>query len=716
MTRAAEASLPSAPSSASDEIDLFALLGVLWRGKWWIVLFATLGIVIAMYYGTRVAVPMYPARATIALEGQQQQVIGDIESIFASGGTGTAAINTEIEVLRSRTLIGRLVDELNLVADPEFNGIRETPGSIARLRMALSDWEWEPRAPEGEALRNRVVDALIGRIGVSNIRQSLAFNIQIETTDPVKSAEIVNALAEIYIDNQIRRKLDEATRAIEFLSQRTTELEANLEGLEQDLAQSMEASDVIDASLLQAQNLQLRDLRGRVEDAQVSLAEDRALRIAIDVATAGTGGGTDRLDALLAVLETSGDGRFAGIIQRFRAGRLGEDATLMALTGIAEDLDDDIRRTQTQLASLQGSATELTAQITTQSDELIQMQQLDREVAAARLLYQTFLTRLQEASIQQGLESADSSVLSQAVPRGPSSPRVMVIIVLCAVLGGAVGAALALVREWRFAGLRTTDELRTLTGAQVLGTLPAMSVRDRKEVLQSLKDKPNSVFAEAVRNLRTSILMVNPDVEPQVILVTSSIPGEGKTTLSLALARYLGSLEGRRVLLLEADIRRQTLREYVKEERPKGVKLLDVLLGKAKLDDMDLRDPDLGVEVLMGSGGEFNAADLFESRRFKDLIERLRERYDHIIIDSPPVLAVPDARVLSRYADISVFAVRWGFTSRTQVRQGLEMLNSVGHPADGTVLTQVDQRKMKAYGYAGQYGYDGYANGYYAKD
>lgn len=118
----------------------------------------------------------------------------------------------------------------------------------------------------------------------------------------------------------------------------------------------------------------------------------------------------------------------------------------------------------------------------------------------------------------------------------------------------------------------------------------------------------------------------------------------------------------------------------------------------------------------MGSGGEFNAADLFESRRFGDLITRLRDTYDHIIIDSPPVLAVPDARVLSRYADATIFAVRWDYTTRTQVRQGLEMLNSVGHPADGTVLTQVDQRKMKRYGYDGQYGYDGYSSGYYAKD
>ncbi|MBY4891250.1 AAA family ATPase [Rhodobacteraceae bacterium N5(2021)] len=702
MTRAAEAT----SNQASDEIDLMALLGVLWRGKLWIMLVAAIFGALAIFYGTRVAVPMYPARVTLAMDAQQQQVIGDIESIFGGGDVSPFTMNTEFEILRSRTLIGRLVDEMNLTEDPEFNPFLAEPGLLTRLRMSWTDWE--PTPPDPDRLRNRVIDRVIGRLSISNIRLSMAFNVEITTTDPTKSMDMVNTLAEIYIDNQIRRKLDQAQRAIQFLSERTTELEASVEALEQDLARRMEESDVIDAELLQAQNIQLRDLRSRVEDAQVRLAEDRSLQVAIAEA--------DDFEALVTLLEGTRDTRFIGIIQRYRAGRLGEEATRVALEGIADDLENDIRRTQIQLASLQASADELSSQLALQSDELIAIQQLEREVEASRLLYETFLTRLQEASIQQGLETADSSVLSAAVPRGRSSPRIVRLTAVALFLGGVIGAAIAMFREWRFAGFRTTDEVRSITGSSVLGALPSMAVRGRKEVLKYLKDKPNSVFAESVRNLRTSILMVNPDKEPQVILVTSSIPGEGKTTMSLSLARYMGSLEGRRVLLLEADIRRQTLRAYVDDERPEGVKLLDVLLGKARLENADLFDADLGVEVLMGSGGEYNAADLFESRRFGDLITRLRDTYDHIIIDSPPVLAVPDARVLTRYADATIFAIRWGHTSRTQVRQGLDMLDSVGHPADGTVLTQVDQRKMKSYGYGGQYGYDGYSSGYYAKD
>jgi len=596
---------------------------------------------------------------------------------------------------------------MNLIEDPEFNRSLVEPGRIARLRMMLTGRE-RREMPEGNELRNRVIDVVSRRFSVSGSRNSRAFEVSVLTTDREKSAEMINTLAAIYIDNQIRRKLDDATRAIACLSERTAELEASVESLEQELARRIDTSNVVDAELLQAQNFQLRDLRERIEDAQSRLAEDRALRAAFDEAA--------NFEELVTMLEASADGRFAGIVQRYRTGRLAQDAAQVALAGIAEDMDEDIRRNETQLATLSGSAETLTAQLSVQSDELIAIQQLEREVEASRLLYQTFLTRLQEASIQQGLESADSFVLSEAVPRAASSPRVTRMMAIALILGGILGCGFVLLREWRFAGFRTSDEVRSVTGAAVLGTLPSMAVRGRKNVLEYLKTKPNSVFAEAVRNLRTSILMVNPDAEPQVILVTSSIPAEGKTTLSLSLSRYLGSLEDRRVLLLEADIRRQTLRAYVAEYRPAGVKLLAVLLGKAKLEDYDLLDPDPGVEVLRGSGVEFNAAELFESRRFSDLITKLRETYDHIVIDSPPVLAVPDARVLTRYADATIFAVRWGSTSRTQVRQGLDMLKSVGHPVDGTVLTQVDQRKMKSYGYGGQYGYDGYSSGYYAKD
>jgi capsular exopolysaccharide synthesis family protein len=342
---------------------------------------------------------------------------------------------------------------------------------------------------------------------------------------------------------------------------------------------------------------------------------------------------------------------------------------------------------------------------------LSELQQLTREVETARLLYESFFTRLQETAVQQGLETADARVLSEAVPRGASSPNRRMILALSLVLGTMIGIAIVLLREWRFAAFRTGDELRQATGRRVLGTVPSMGTDDRRSTLEHMKANPNSVFAEAVRNLRTSILMSNIDKEPQVILITSAIPGEGKTTLSIALTRYLASMEGKRALLFEADIRRKTLRAYVDHE-PR-VALMDILLAKTPSEDIDLYNEELGIEVLAGADTGGNAADLFASRRFGDLMEALRGEFDYIVMDAPPVLAVPDARVLATYADAIAFVVKWSLTSKTQVQQGLDMLDSVGADVTGMVMSQVDQQKMKSYGYGGQYGYDGYSSKYY---
>jgi capsular exopolysaccharide synthesis family protein len=193
-------------------------------------------------------------------------------------------------------------------------------------------------------------------------------------------------------------------------------------------------------------------------------------------------------------------------------------------------------------------------------------------------------------------------------------------------------------------------------------------------------------------------------------MLTSSIPGEGKTTLALALARNMVGL-GKRVLLIEADIRRRVYSEYMDTE--KTVALLDLLTEKVQPEDVSPYVEDLGFDILTGTKSDVNAADLFASERFSSLLKNLREHYDYILIDTPPVLAVPDARVIGSLSDANIYVVQWNGTTRTQVRQGLEMLGSVSVDITGLVLNKLDARKMKTYGYGGQYGYDTYGSSYY---
>jgi len=267
-----------------------------------------------------------------------------------------------------------------------------------------------------------------------------------------------------------------------------------------------------------------------------------------------------------------------------------------------------------------------------------------------------------------------------------------------------------LLRELRFTGFRTTNELRDNSGFGVLASVPLIPARNRRAVISYLKDKPNSLVSEAVRNLRTSILMSNVDRVPQVIMLTSSIPGEGKTILTFALAQNMVGL-GKRVLLIEADIRRHVY--TVDIDRRNTVALLDLLTDKIKHDDVSLFVEELGFSILTGTKSDINAADLFASERFSNLLTELRKEFDYILIDTSPVLSVPDARVIGAISDANIYIVEWNKTTRAQVHQGLEMLSSVGVGTTGLVLNQINTKKMKFYGYTAQYGYDAYGSEYY---
>jgi capsular exopolysaccharide synthesis family protein len=220
-------------------------------------------------------------------------------------------------------------------------------------------------------------------------------------------------------------------------------------------------------------------------------------------------------------------------------------------------------------------------------------------------------------------------------------------------------------------------------------------------VLRYLAEKPASPAAEAVRNLRTSLLLSNPDRPPQIIMSTSSLPGEGKTTQSIALAQNMAAM-GKRVLLIEGDVRRQVFGAYFQLPAARG--LLAVISGEVVLADAVQSHPTHGFDILMGEQGKVNPADVFASARFAALLEMARRNYDFVIIDTPPVLVVPDARVIGQLVDTVIYAVHWDKTHRHNVAEGLRLLGSVNVPVSGMVLSQIDPVGMKKYGYAATYG------------
>ena len=259
------------------------------------------------------------------------------------------------------------------------------------------------------------------------------------------------------------------------------------------------------------------------------------------------------------------------------------------------------------------------------------------------------------------------------------------------------------------ATFRSTEEPASRTGQAVIGTIPIAPVSGRRALLRYLIDKPTSSVAEAIRNLRTSVLLANVDKPPQVIMVKSALPGEGKSTCCIALAQISKAL-GKRVLLVECDLRRRTFRNYF--DLPERGGLLSVLSGAKSFEDVVYLDEASGLHILPGEESSVNAADIFASQRFADFIAEMRQQFDFIFIDTPPVLAVPDARVVAKNSDAVIFCVRWNKTARETVVEGLRFFAQVNVKVAGLVLSQVNVNKMARYGYS-NYGYYKEAAKYY---
>jgi hypothetical protein len=394
-----------------------------------------------------------------------------------------------------------------------------------------------------------------------------------------------------------------------------------LETAEAKVAAFSSSAAAISATTVQALDRQLKDLRDRLAAAQI--AHDTAAGNLVTVTALEPASAQEKSDQL-------GDAQLTALLPT----AVEDQAFEARFAQLASRAKTQAERSALQLSSLTQSVRTREAKISTQNNEIIQLQQLSREADASRLLYEYFLGRLKETAAQEGIQQADSRILSNAVlPLGPSAPRKSRILALSLVLGALIGSAAALLWEARQDGYRTGNELEEDTGLPVMGQIPLLPAKTRKGGLQYLASKPASASTEAIRNLRTSMLLADPDKAPKVIISTSALPSEGKTTISFALAQNLVGL-GKSVLLVEGDIRRRVFSQYLDAIDAKG--LMSVLAQETTLKDAVIRDDILGADVLLSEECTQNAADVLSSQSFQSFLDTARSAYDFVIIDTPP--------------------------------------------------------------------------------
>lgn len=673
-----------------DEIDLGALARTLWRGRWLIAALMIGFAILGYIYASKVADPVYVSAATVSIEAEQAQVT-NLEAVVSGISAEQSSLNTEIYLINSRELLRRVVVAEDLINDPEFNTRLVEKGAIA----SVVDWITgapPPRELSQSELVRRAVDRLRSRISVSNPRQSLIFEISVSTGSPEKSTRLANTLAEAYINDQLLVKEGKTADAIAFLKVRTTQLQNELNEAELAARNFASGIELVSAEALIAKNRQLKELRSRLSelDSQV----DRRSRIVdayegFDISTS--------TESDVANLENSGLAQLFSTINQNQASR--SRFTVMFEAGKTR-AQAELRQSEGQKSTLTAAVNALEEEVANESRDLLTLQQLQREAAAAGEIYGYFLTRLKEAEVQQGTQQAEARLLSPAVePFSPSSPKVPMIIALAGILGAMFGAGIVLFNEMTKSGIRTASDLQKRAGFPVLGQIPMAPIKRRSKLVPFLEGKSNTPFSEAVRNLRTSTLLADPTAEPGVILITSSLPGEGKTTSAIALAQSLAGM-GRSVLLMEGDIRKNTLGNYFD-----GIRTIGSADGSATafLENKVFVDS-LGFDLALGDRPTNNAADFFSSQEFRLAIEAAREAYDHVIIDAPPVLPVTDARIIGQYVDAILFAVAWDQTRTEVLESGLSEMTNSGLKITGLILTKIDGKKAKGYGGAARYG------------
>jgi capsular exopolysaccharide synthesis family protein len=704
------------------EIDIGSLFASLWREKVLIGGFVFIAMVLATVHVYRVT-PMFRSTAVVMLDQREAQVI-DYQSVVSGLGSDFASMQAEVEVLRSRSLAERVVVAGKLEQDPFFNPLLDletdegswwNPFTLALTGLDLFKSTIRGAVSEGPALtsddldprywtRQKAIDILLGSLTVEPLGETYVYALTIEVEDPQRAAFLANKVAEMYILDQLEVKFEATQQATTWLSGRVAELKVQLEAAEAAVENFTSDTTLISEESLAGLSRQIKDLRER-ELELIRQGEDMAARAAA-VQTLSAASDHHGMAAALS------SPRLIGLASDIAAlsGQSGAEiqrATLIArfdaeLARQSQRLTLEQDRSLSQAQAVSATISDLERQFDTQSSDLVELRQLQREAEASRLIYEYFLNRMKETSVQQGVHQADSRILSSAViSLRPSYPQKTSTVLLAAIFGSVLGAMFVLGREQMNRSFRTSDDLEAATGLPVLGSIPIAPVRKRRGLLEYAVEKSSSSMVEAIRNMRTGVLMANVDRTPQVIMLTSSLPKEGKTTTSLLLAQNAAAL-GKSVLLLECDLRRRTFRSYF-PGRPAGG-ILSVLSDALSFDEAVLHDELTGVDVLMGEETKTNAADVFSSQRFAAFIEEMRARYDMIVIDTPPVLAVPDARVIAPLADAVIYCVRWNVTHRALVRTGLQMFGQIKVRVTGLALTQIDQRKLARYGYGG-YGY-----------
>jgi polysaccharide biosynthesis transport protein len=668
--------------------------------------------------------PLYSARSVLQLDTTQVTVI-DLGALFSGAGGGTTSvIDTEIKVMQSEALLARVADAQRLIEDPEFNWRLREPerGPVATIRQGLSAFlgggETAPdpfaslsEAERQEQMSRSVVAALAGKIRVTRVGATYLLTVEASSTSPDTAARLANEVTEQYRVQRLEKKYDATRKATEWLQERVEGLRSEVEEKEQQVERFRSETGLLAAqgtTLTEQQLAYLTSQRGQAQlDAERARARFQSMRRQIDIGP-GVEGVSEVINAPLinelkakrseimrrvAELETRVGDRHPELISARNELTDIDRQMNSEMNRIASNVESELRVAEAQLASVQREIDRATSQLRGNNVNLVRLRELERDAQTSRVMLEEFLARSKQTREQDALITADSSILSQASPPGsPSSPRKLLNLIIGLILGGVTGLGLALLAELFDNKISSNEEIEVRLGANPLGSVPLIPVAGllgigRKIPPDYLVENSLSAYAESIRYLRAAIAFSDLDGETKTVAITSSLPDEGKTSLTLSLGR-MSAMSGSRALIIDGDFRRRQLTEMAGLDPTIG--MVEHLFGAGALADALIRDRMTTLDILPLSLKGHTPHDIFGTRAFDELLTHLRSLYDLILIDTGPLLLMAEARVIAGKADKSILIVGWRKTNLSAVRQSLALLRSFKADLLGVTLNMVD--------------------------
>ena len=665
--------------------------------------------------------PQYTAETQVLIEESTGQAMS-IDAVVGGLSGDMETVQSEAFVLQSAKLADRVIEKLDLAADPEFNPLLQEPDRERWSGLSATD--------EADLESSLVNAEFQERLDVLPQAGSRVIAVQFTSEKPQLAANVANVLAEEYLLSRIEAKYESTRRASGWLSDRIAELRTEVEDSERKIESLRQEYGLLQGNGITLASQELAELNTELVLARSERAEVEARLRQVSRLLGSSGGAATANEVLDSSLIQSLREQQSQVERRVAelSTELGElHPRMVQLRAEAQDLRDRIDREVAKIVaglensvtvarareqSLAGSLEDIKKTVGESNQRDVELRALEREAEANRQLLATMLARQKEALSQEDIDfqQADARIISPAsVPIEPSFPKPAILLVLV-VLGSAIlGLLIVAVAELLDAGFRSGEEIEEATGTTTLGFLPRVSAKGLSP-FERFKQRPGTAFGEAVRTLGWTLSLVFPGGYPTTVLVTSSVVAEGKTVTACCLAESLAQ-GGRKVLLIDADLRRPGVHGMVNVLREPG--LVDVLAGIGDL-DMVTQNSEGNLTVLSAGTQSPNPGNLIGSLQMKELLARVGEKFDVVVIDSPPVMVGADARLLAEIADATVFVVQWAKTGRATVRHCLGQLKDARANIAGALLTKVDARKHSLYGYGDSGAYAGDMEKYYA--